>query len=114
MSLATTRNLMLAAAFGLVGVLATLTPASARGAHHHSHHGHHGGDHHHHHHHGHHKHHHHHHHHKHDRRRLALSGPDVEIPFADSDSEDCEYYYGKWQRTGSRYWRSEYFACTRD
>ena len=23
----------------------------------------------------------------------------------------CGYYYRKWQRTGSRYWRNRYYAC---
>jgi hypothetical protein len=23
----------------------------------------------------------------------------------------CDAYYRKWQRTGSRYWRSKYLAC---
>jgi hypothetical protein len=25
----------------------------------------------------------------------------------------CDYYYWKWKRTGSTYWRSQYFSCIR-
>lgn len=28
-----------------------------------------------------------------------------------SDSGSCGFYYRKWKRTGSAYWRSQYFAC---
>jgi hypothetical protein len=33
------------------------------------------------------------------------------IVLAPSYTASCDYYHWKWQRTGSRYWRSQYFAC---
>ena len=34
------------------------------------------------------------------------------IVLAPSYVATCDYFYWKWQRTGSRYWRAQYFACT--
>ena len=33
------------------------------------------------------------------------------IVVAPSYVATCDYFYWKWQRTGSRYWRSQYFNC---
>jgi hypothetical protein len=34
------------------------------------------------------------------------------IVVAPSYAATCDYFYWKWQRTGSRYWRARYFDCT--
>ena len=47
---------------------------------------------------------HHHHHHG-----FFRYGPAVVVTSGYNGS--CDYYYWRWKRTGSSYWRSKYFAC---
>jgi hypothetical protein len=40
----------------------------------------------------------------------GMRGPVVVAP---SYLATCDYFHWKWQRTGSRYWRAQYFDCIR-
>jgi len=56
----------------------------------------------------------HHRHHRHGRyyRRGYLYGAGIPLLYGGlSYYGGCGYYYRKWQRTGSRYWRSRYYSC---
>jgi hypothetical protein len=55
------------------------------------------------------------HHRRHGRRFFAYA-PYFYAPYAYGayaySSDDCDYYYWRWQQTGSYYWRDRYYQCT--
>ena len=57
--------------------------------------------------------HHHHHHHRHGWRRGIIIGAGFPFFYGGYGYYGgCGYYYRKWMRTGSRYWRHRYYDCT--
>lgn len=42
---------------------------------------------------------------------IALGYPYYDDYYYGGDSYGCDYYYDRWQETGSRYWRIRYYQC---